>query len=386
MMRQTILLTLSALLFVTLCGAGLIIAAHKPLWLDELHTQFLSVQNRPAWQIITSGGADEGNSAPLYYLIQKWINLVPGEQVSADVLKDAIWAEPKAQLILRGTAILCMSMAICIIFYYFASRFSLWAGFYALTCTLASPMIWLYWAEARPYPLVLLLTTIQLILLLEIWRKQHPDKANISWGWLALVHILLVSTSYLSLIQVTAAAIVVFLNNKYSKRQAGLLLGIPCLIALFYRSVAPKLNYALNFQWSYLLDNIPMDRIIFLALTAALWFLYQPDLNDQRNPHSWTKIIKPYLGFLSITLVGIALLFLAVRMHPNQTPEGLHSRFFIFLTPAGIVLQVMLAIAMFRRLSGHTRLLIGWLVANLLLGALAFMNTSMQVLRDLRYL
>lgn len=382
MTRETILKTISAVLFCLFFSIGLSLAAHKPLWNDELHTQFNSVQKQHFAQVILLGAALEGNNAPLYYVLQKWVNCVPGVKVSAEAYADEVWADPKAQLVLRVDAIVFMSLALCGIFYFFSSEFSIWAGIYALLCALASPMVWLYWAEARPYPLVFLLTVVQGAILIKLWRR--TTRAEHLWGWLAGMNMLLVLTSYLSIIQVFAATVVLFVCGLRSLRKMAWLFLLPLVIALCYRYIGTKLGYSLDFQWRYLLDNIPLDRIVFFL--TALVFLYPPLSSGSGGGKDDADkgVVGPYLGFVIIVVACMAALLAIVSLQKNPVPVSLHSRFFISLAPIGIMFQAALAWALFYRYSKNIVMLLYLSSVGILLGVIAFFNTCMFVIGELK--
>ena len=383
MTRKPSLQLVSILLFLILCAVGFRIAASKPLWMDELFTQNNAVQNISWSRLLIGRDTGEGNNAPLFYLIEKWTKLVPDATVSQALFDDAICGDLKKDLILRIVPVLFMSGALAVLFYFFSVEFSVLAGLYALLCALASPMVWFYWAEARPYPLVFFFTVVQSLLLIKI--SQGEDERNRHWQGLVGINFLLVLTSYLSIIQVVGAAVVCwFCGERLWKRVLWIL--APVVVALYYRSQGIHEAYGLFFQWSYLLDNIPFDRLAFYVI-AALMLFGARSAKEGVVLSQEAKALRLYSRFFLWALIGFSLILLMVKIQETHAKQlGLHSRFFIALTPMGIIEQVLLAWCLFRVAITERWLGITALLVTTLLSVVAFCHTAVQVISGLKLL
>ncbi|MBF0122584.1 MAG: hypothetical protein HQL21_04130 [Candidatus Omnitrophica bacterium] len=383
MTRKSSLQLVSVLLFLVLCAVGFRIAASKPLWKDELYTQNNAVQGMSSVRLLVGRNTGEGNNAPLFYLIQQWTKFVPDVLVSNELEKDAICADMKKMLLLRIPSVLFMSAALVLLFFFFAMEFSVFAGIYALLCALASPMVWLYWAEARPYPLVVFFTVVQSLILIKMSRG--ADERDKRWPALVIVNFLLVFTSYLSMIQVLGAALVCwFCGERLGKRLAWIL--APVVVALFYRFQGVHEAYDLFFQWSYFLDNIPLDRIAFCAIAALILFV-APPMKAGIVSSKEEQVLGHYSRFLLLVLIGFSLVLLMVKVQETHLKQlGLHSRFFIALTPMGIIEQVLVALCLFRVAIREQWLAWSALAMTILLSVIAFWHTSAQVVSGLKFL
>lgn len=370
---------ISFLLFCLLCAIGFRLAASKPLWNDELYTQNKAVQGLSWVQLLSGRDTGEGNNAPLFYLLQKWTKGVPVALVSTELQKEAICADLRKMILIRIVPVVFMSAALALLFYFFALEFFGLAGLYALLCALASPMVWLYWAEARPYPLILFFTVVQSLILLKM-SLGDAGRARY-WTALAGVHLLLVLTSYLSVIQVAGATVVVWMAGERSKKRLACL-ALPLVVAFFYRFQGIHESYQLFFQWRYLIDNIPLERIVFYGIAVLLFFLARPFPDGAIRP-----LIKGYARFFILLLAGFTLILLMVKFKEANIKElGLHSRFFIALTPIGIVAQVLLGIGLWRLALRDKWLGVTALGVVVLLSVVAFCHTALRVLTELRYL
>ena len=155
------------------------LALRKTLWNDEIHTQLRTVEEK-SWSQISKGQVLEGNNAPLYYLIQKSIESLAHFHLPFHWIgkQDGRIYHPYSQVLLRASANLCMSLSISFIVWYFWTYFSLGAALLALVSCLSSFMLLAYWAEARPYALWFLLTTLQMLVFLKAFKTKKPIQ-----GW-----------------------------------------------------------------------------------------------------------------------------------------------------------------------------------------------------------
>src|ERR1700744_1945894 len=127
--RQTGLYS-SILLFIALFLAGLNLSMHKLLWIDETFTQHVSVDQSSYLDILTLRIPD-GNKAPLFYLLQKInSNLFSFHYPDRESETSFDVSDVRSQIIVRLPANICMSLALSLIFYFFARYFSLFTAFY----------------------------------------------------------------------------------------------------------------------------------------------------------------------------------------------------------------------------------------------------------------
>ena len=157
-------LYLSAGVFFILLAGGFLLSQHKLLWRDEIFTQQSAIDTHSYLDLLTSKIPD-GNKNPLFYIIQKAVCDISSFHLPVTYSKEQNFIRDiPSQIILRIPSNIYMSLALALIFYFFARFVSVLAAFYALSVALVSPMVWMYWVEARPYSLWFLLTTIQLLL------------------------------------------------------------------------------------------------------------------------------------------------------------------------------------------------------------------------------
>jgi hypothetical protein len=333
---------LTALLFVLLNIFGISIALHKPLWLDELQTQYYTTQNLPWDRVLIGKNQMEGNNAPLYYLTQKWVNAIPGTSVTLQDRLRLIHADPKQQVVLRLTAILAVSAAIAFLFFFFLSRFSGSAAIFLVFSALTSPMVWLYWAEARPYPFIILFATLQAVLLFRM-TEGKPASDGRSWLWLFVIQLLLVFTSYLNAVLIVAGGAVLVLFGERRWRLLAAACGIPLAVALFYRAQGLHDIYEIGWDLVFLLDNIPPERLAFIGIGLLSLVVSR---YGRKDILTWKG--SPALQFLPhlvIVLAGavmlLAVIWLNYHMNKAFFGPGLPGRMFTYLTPIGIIMQVL---------------------------------------------
>jgi uncharacterized membrane protein len=72
-----------------------------------------------------------------------------------------------------------MSLGLALIVWFFCVYYSLLGGLIAFIVAISSYMLWYYWAEARPYALVFLATTIQALVLVYYYRFAQKSRC---WG------------------------------------------------------------------------------------------------------------------------------------------------------------------------------------------------------------
>ena len=201
----------SFLIFFILIGIGISLASRKQLWTDELYSQ-KQIETIPFSELIKGKlNKAEGNPCPLFYLNQKMMFSLIKFKFPIPWKGEFCIYEPASQIIIRILNIIYVSLGLTIVYYIFGHYYSLRTGILALLMFLSNPMVWLYWAEARPYGLWFLLTIIQCSLLLSILNA--PQKSNY-WIWLYLIHILLSMTIILTLPQILFVSLTIWVVQK----------------------------------------------------------------------------------------------------------------------------------------------------------------------------
>ncbi len=345
---------------------GFWIARHKYVWNDEVYSAVRSIHNA-SYADQWMGRIQEGNNAPLYYVLQKVFNQFAGYDVPPAWLEEQGNTDPASQTIMRIIPIVCMSLSITLVFYYFYRRYSLWAGLYSLFIYASSYMLWVYWAEARPYALIVLLTTAQSLLFMRMMEK--TPKSHGIWKALTLVHLLLALTFILSVGQILAASILLWICGERDWKKYLVLTLVPVFTALFYYSHAPQYPFHFDYTPEQLLrDNISRDRfyilfifIIFLGLqwlgTRFFWKRYPAGEGLHKA--------APYAFFtvLALAATGVVMWMFTLKQSPAHQGFPISNRYFIYLMPIGVIAAVRCSIEVFRSLK-HDK----WLQMGLALG------------------
>lgn len=371
--RRLYLKILSSLLFIILLFIGFHLAEHKPLWGDEVYSQH-GIQKLSYAQILL-GRIPEGNNSPLFYLIQKGVSDLAGYRLSPENWETKI-ADPKTRILLRLNPILAMALALTFVFYFFARHYGIWAGTYGFLTALFSYNLWLYWAEARPYALWFFLTTAQSLLFLNIVIEKEIDKIN--WQWLIAVHFLLAFTVIFSCVQIVVVSFLAgYLTTRDLKKYFWLTL-LPCSITIVYYFLAPKFNFFFPKTATQLIfPCFPREWMALFGL--YILFLISPFIlkaKQNREVNGWQPIDimgRTYLVFTILMLFSAAMLlgfFKAGAVPEGQGFEMSH-RYFIYLTPVGILSTALIVIHFIKACKGHP-----WLVFNVAMGLWAFLIIS----------
>ena len=322
------------LIFLLLLAIGSWLAAKKPLWNDEAYSQVNSIQ-RLSYTHILIGRVPEGNVCPLFYLIQKLIGNAANYALPVPWDGKPI-VDTRAQWIFRIAPDLCMSLAMALIFYFFARFYSWWWGFYALMMSLSSFMVWAYWVEARPYALWFLLTTAQLLALIKLLA--NPDRRAL-WSSLTICHFLLGLTVIFAIVQIAIVSFLLWIFKQKDRKKYILASWLPMAIGLYYYSQAPKYTFWLDKPLWGLIDlNLPSD-ILWIAGIYALFCAVYRRKSIRRPTDGWVCLL------LMAMMAGAALALIAGMTRGHHPREGfeLTFRYFIFLTPLGIIAATVFA-------------------------------------------
>ncbi len=328
----------TGILFVLLAAYGLWIASHRSLWQDEYYSLIYSTLGA-SYQSIISGLHVSSNS-PLFYILQKaqcglFSYHPPQEWVKGH------WAGTYVfdQFFLRIQSVVLMSAALSAVFYYFGRRHSWPLGLYALAVTMTSFLFWVHWTEARPYAGWFALSLFQILFLLDILESPIGQNKK-SRRCLVLTHWLLALASVISAVQIMAAGAVLWMFHRSRPLWHVPLVLIPLGICGFYYIHAPHgPAYFVDGPAALISANLPKDRLFFIFM-AALVLIFQCRGKD------WKAHLEiKYLVFFLLMLGGFGLLLLKLKYGQVQGQEGLQisNRYFLSLTPTGIVGTVLLS-------------------------------------------
>lgn len=325
-----------------LFGLGLLLSWNKPLWNDEIYTQIDSVQGYKAQEIL-SGKLSEGNNAPLFYLIQKLLCSIAGYRLSSEWSGQWKSTDPAGQILLRIPSSIFMTLLIAGVFYFFACNFSLWTGVYSVIISLTSPMVWSYWVEARPYSLWMFLTGLQLLSVLTLGRTDKPSPRL--WNWLSGIHLLLAFTVALSIMQIVIAAGVLWFSRKNGPGTYWLGIAGSLCICLFYYIQSPRFQFffADSPLARLVLDNISLGQILIIGFYGIVILYSQYARTSGKIADIETG--KAYMALFSLFAFATAalLVFLKTGDTFGKTGFEISSRYFIYLTPVGIIGTVLLS-------------------------------------------
>jgi len=338
----------AAVVFATLLIIGIVLANHKPLWNDELHTQ-INVIEKSSYSKILSGQIDEGNNFPLFYLSQKsFLDII---RYRFPEIWDGEWrlVEPRSQILLRVLPIIFMSVAITAIFQYFR-KYSRLAAIYALGLTLSCINIWAFWAEARPYSLWIMLTTFQCLLFLD-WLNQDKPAGRHAEKWLAIINTLLALTVSLSVLQIAIVSIFLWKKTKQpnspglpsgpvlSRPRRGLkkyfgLTILPLLLCLFYFSRTPRISFRIYDIRAPFEANFPPELLAAFYIAAGFILLLY-----RREKIAMPVSLSQFINFVSwYLLAAVAVLaYFKLRCAPGTEGFEVNSRYLLFLTPLSII-------------------------------------------------
>lgn len=381
--KKSLLLAVSILLMSILMANGILLSRHKPLWNDEIYTQTHIIETSGYLKIL-SGKIHEGNNFPLFYVLQKTFLKINAYRFP--IAWDGEWEiyAPKSQVLLRILPNIFMSSAIVAMFLYFWQTFGLVAGLMTSGLALSSPAVWGYWAEARPYSLWFLLTTLQNLAILR-FRNDTGKEFSSSIFHLSIIHAMLCLTIPTGLLQtLVASLVIVFLKIKKTRAFLPLLVIPLCLWTPYWLA---KMNIKLHMTspWRLILDNVPPEQWFVFALYVVLgcWTGFKQRYTKQPGggrPELSTAYL-PY--FISVFVIAAALL-LYLFVFNSQTIANsfeISSRYFIFLVPSGVIMTVFIFLDLYAlaRKSGWQRFNVVLLGCGLL--ATQTMNALITVLK-----
>lgn len=346
------------ILFFVLCKIGFYLAERKPLWNDEFYSQIATID----WQTyggILLGNATEGNNSPLFFIIQKLFCDFGDYAISTNWHhnQQAWISDDFSEIFLRINPVVFMSLSIAVIFYFFHRFYSFPAAMLSLIVSLSSYMVWAYWAEARPYALWVFLTTTQSLLFLSLMRNVKVSQET--WNWLVVNHILLSMTSVFSLSQIVIVSFLlwIFLERRWQKYI--LLTLIPSLICIFYYITSASTKFQFWFWHSpmqLINASISKDRflIIFIFIVCFFMSYYQKKKGyPQIFQYRFMKEGLPYLLSTILMVLAACVVLLLFKLGDDGSRQGffISNRYFIYLTPIGIIAVTHFVMQLFRALN-----------------------------------
>ena len=367
-------LYLSGGIFFILLASGFSLSERKLLWNDELYSQQTAI-DVDSYAGILSLKFPDGNKNPLFYIIQKSVCDVFSFHLPSVYSKELNRVRDiPSQIILRIPSNFYMSLALALFFYFFTRFYSIYAAFYALSVALVSPMVWMYWVEARPYPLWFLLTTIQLLLLLIVMSSPGTKRIKS----FLLVHTVLALTTPASIFQISIVTLMLWWKARYSIKQLGLIWILPMGIGLLYYFFDHTQTIKTYMFTSNLFDAVMPERMFVYVIYALIAWV----LPEKYKKLSWNVFFLPV--FLLFLASGCFVLF--VDLFTLNSGQGFFSRYLIYLTPADILLFSLASID-FRRWSRPNP----WICMNvsILLGGLVIVRglmTYREILASALYL
>lgn len=336
MMSSKINVGLTIFIFLICLGLGIGLSSRRALWNDEIYSQVSAIQRNSYQKIILSGIKGEGNKSPLFYLQQKILCDVFRYQASPDLWKYADGLFEK--IFLRLPTVIEISVFLALLFYFFTNRFNLWLGIFGVLIALSSPMLWWYWAEARPYGLWVLLTGAQMLLFIKM--IESPLIGQNSWISMFFIHTALVLTSVISIIQITVVSGILLFKNRSWMKFTFLFL-IPAGLVLYYKPIGNSHDVIFTLTIDQMLrDCIARDRLYILLFYPVLLILY---LLQNKLPKAKffinNFIVKVFPFFLSVGLMILTTVLFLIYLRRNATNTGQYivSRHVIFLLPIGMI-------------------------------------------------
>ncbi len=319
-------LLFSAGLLLVFLGIGFALSERKFLWNDEIFTQQTGIDAQSLGGLLKAQFPD-GNKNPLFYVVQKAVCKAFGYHLPFYYPHELYSTRDlTAQIILRIPSNVYMSLALAMIVYFFMRFYSWGAACFALAVALATPMVWTYWAEARPYPLWFLLTTAQFLLFIHAARSPGIRKTR---SFLA-VHVLLALTSPASLIQISVVTLMLGIKARYTLKQLAAVWVLPMAVALVYYFVDKTATIKTYLFASNFFDAVMPERL-FTDIVYALMAWVLPQKYKQG---SWNLFFFPVYALITAS----AFVVLFVDIFTVNSEQGFFSRYLIYAAPADILM------------------------------------------------
>ncbi len=327
MSRQSLVLLVVLVVFMAGLWQGFRIAMNKPLWNDEIFSQMQSVDNI-SWKDIWLGHIQEGNNSPLFYSVQKIICSLSGYRTIN------LWKEDNVRIrcFLRIAPVVCMSLGLALIVGFFCAYYSFWGGLIAFIIAIPIHTTILIHTEARPYAFVFLVTAAQALFLLYVCRFAKEPR----YGALGLMNFLMALITWLSVIQIVAAGVILWLSGYRRVFPFLSCIGLPLFVAAVYYMNAIHLKFRfmpLGMPTAVIGANIPAVRLAAFFIFPLLIWGWDRFISKEKNLFLW-----PFFFWSWLTFIGYVLFlgYLFAIQRPHQGFE-VSNRYLMSLTPIGIV-------------------------------------------------
>ncbi len=344
---MTIVTVLSLIVWAGCLFAGSDLSRRRPLWNDELYTQ-INTNSALSYADLWTGKSIEGNNTPFFYVLQKALCETMGCELKEKWNGEWFVQDARAQIRLRILSNVFMSAAIAVLFFGVASLYPFPWAFLALAVFLTLPATWLYWVEARPYSLWILLTVLQSVVILKVLKKTTDTRKDLVQ--LLMINIFLSLTITLGMLQACVASAVLYFFKKGRWFVHLGLAAVPLALGSFYLGRSPKFKLWFNDGPARLvLDNVPLEYWVLMFLCFCL-VLFQGVKDRKEVLKAWSE--HAYLFFAGgISVLAMALLgYLKVNAGSGDEGFAISSRYFLFLIPSSVI-AVTLAVRYFHERS-----------------------------------
>ncbi len=370
---------IAAFLLCLCLAIGTELSLRKPLWNDEIFTQKASIDRNSYLEILTINEKfNEGNSCPLYYILQK---------ATCDLMRFKLkeewhWGEiehPLSQVIMRINSNIFTSLTVAVIFYFLTRLYSIWVGLYAAGVALSTFLLLYYWVEARPYSLLLFLTAVQSLIFIRILKSEGNLKK--SWGALSTIHVLLALTSVAAAIQITLVSLSLWLWKERKKERFIFLFFLPLALILFYQFRAPHFQYQMaGNPLEMIYSNLPLDRVglIFgFILLAYVQRYFKLCSLSTLKAHQEQIIYLIYAILLFLAVLGVVGLFVWINHYQGFV---ITPRYFIFLSGVGMFATIFSSLGLWRMFKEDPWMRINILIVLVGLLAVRFLRAYMYTI------
>jgi hypothetical protein len=250
-----------------------------------------------------------------------------------------------------------MSLSVMLIFVFAGQRLGVGAAILSFMVFVSSHMFWVYLAEARPYALIVLLSTVQALI---VNRMVHEPRQGYRYEpGLMVVHVFMALTSVCLLLPIAAAGLVLGLQRRWRPKQYAGTVALPAALSLFYYLQAPHYDFHFNLSIQQLIrDSFPTERLNILGLFLLVWLTAFILKKIGRQDFVQEEPLRPAIIFscyVTVTLILTVLLLTYMWIIRSELPQGfpLTSRYFIYLMPLGVILAVLAAFDMSRAFSRY---------------------------------
>ncbi len=340
--NKIVLRIMTVIVFFSCLIVFMIFSTHRPFWADEYNTA-AAVMDNDYTTFLLGTKKDDANNFPLYYMLSK---IAVSSSESSVVYERSLKEGPVyVGVQFRIIAILSMAFIISILFYYFSVNFSPILGFYSVILAVITHPTWLY-LEARVYPFVMFLTTVQILTGIELLRKGYDLKL---WRNLTILNVLLSLTYGFSMSYILGLSFLLWLFVEKDLRKYILMTLIPLLICCFYYwQYSFPVKFGAFFFGSpfsdLLLANFNKERWLIFIVSFLIWGYLIMKKKEVRNDLAEQRLIeqaKPfvYVVFM-VVAVSLGLLLMMRFWHGGPDPSltlPMQFRYIIFLTPVSII-------------------------------------------------